>query len=87
MLRQGDRERFAEEVRWSMELFGYERLSVSQEEGRTTEFYLRESRKRWLPGASGFVMLTCDEHETVWMNICGVFDVRDIGRLSSIRPK
>lgn len=87
VLRQGDRERFAEEVRWSMELFGYERLSVSQEEGRTTEFYLRESRKRWLPGASGFVMLTCDEHETVWMNICGVFDVRDIGRLSSIRPK
>jgi len=87
VLRQGDRDRFAEEVRRSMEQFGYERLSLSREEGRTTEFYLRESRKRWLPGASGFVMLTCDERETVWMNIYGVFDVRDVGRLSSLRPK
>lgn len=87
VLRHGDREGFAKEVRLTMELFDYELLSMSREEGRTTEFYLRESGKWWLPEASGFVMLTCDEHETVWMNIYGAFDVRDVARLSSIRPK
>lgn len=87
VLREGNRKAFAEEVRWSMDLLGYERLSASQEEGRTTEFYLHEGGKWWQPEASGFVMLTSDDHETVWMNIYGVFDVRDVGRLTAIRPK
>lgn len=54
------------------------------EEGQTTRFYLREAR---LTDNSELVMITYGAKETVVVNIYGAFDLRQVMRLSSIRPQ
>lgn len=83
-LREGDGEAFAAEAEALLEKQKYQLLTASTEEGQTTKFYLKDT----LPGDySSFVMLTCGGRETVWLHVFGIFDVRDVARLSSIRPR
>ena len=51
---------------------------------QATKFYIRETA---LSVKSELVMITYGAKETVVVNIFGVFDLRQVARLSSIRPK
>ena len=51
---------------------------------QTTKFYIRETA---LSVKSELVMITYGAKETVVVNIFGVFDLRQVARLSTIRPK
>lgn len=54
------------------------------EERQTTKFYLREAEFYDL---SELLMLTYGAKETVVVNIYGKFDLKQVARLSSLRPK
>ena len=54
------------------------------EEGQTTKFYIREAS---VTDNSELLMLTCGTKETVVVNIYGEFDLKQVARLSSIRPQ
>lgn len=54
------------------------------EEGQTTKFYIREAE---FYDYSELLMLTYGAKETVAVNIYGNFDLKQVARLSSIRPK
>ena len=53
-------------------------------DGQVTRFYLRNAVP---PGYSELVMLTSGPRETVAVNIYGRFDLKQVSRLSTIRPK
>lgn len=52
--------------------------------GQTTKFYIREAE---FYNYSELLMLTYGAKETVAVNIYGDFDLKQVARLSSIRPK
>ena len=54
------------------------------EDGQTTKFYIRETA---LSAKSELVMITYGAKETVVVNIYGEFDLKQVARLSSIRPQ
>lgn len=54
------------------------------EEGQTTKFYIREAE---FYDYSELLMLTFGSKETVAVNIYGNFDLKQVARLSTIRPK
>ena len=54
------------------------------EDGQTTKFYIRETA---LSVKSELVMITYGAKETVVVNIYGEFDLKQVARLSSIRPQ
>ena len=60
-------------------------LVMSETEGgQTTKFYLREAEFYYY---SELLMLTYGTKETVAVNIYGQFDLKQVARLSSIRPQ
>ena len=62
----------------------FQPVTSGSENGQTTKFYIRETA---LSVKSELVMITYGAKETVVVNIFGVFDLRQVARLSSIRPK
>ena len=58
--------------------------SSGTEEGQTTRFYIREAE---FYDNSELLMLTYGAKETVVVNIYGKFDLKQVARLSTIRPK
>lgn len=63
---------------------GYQLVMSTSEGGQTTHFYLREAAFSF---NAELLMLTWGEKETVVMNIYGMFDLKQVSRLSGIRPK
>ncbi len=59
-------------------------VTASTEEGQTTNFYLREAR---MTDNSELVMVSYGPKETVVVNIYGGFDLKQVVRLSAIRPR
>ena len=81
-----DAERFlsdAEALAGSEE-HGFQLVMSTSEEGQTTRFYLREAA---FPLNSELLMLTWGAKETVAVNIYGMFDLKQVARLSTIRPR
>ena len=62
----------------------FQPVTSGTEDGQTTKFYIRETA---LSVKSELVMITYGAKETVVVNIFGVFDLRQVARLSTIRPK
>lgn len=62
----------------------FQPVTSGTEDGQTTKFYIRETA---LSVKSELVMITYGAKETVVVNIYGVFDLKQVARLSSIRPK
>ena len=62
----------------------FELVMSGTEEGQTTKFYLREAE--FYP-YSELLMLTYGPRETVAVNIYGNFDLKQVSRLSTIRPR
>lgn len=62
----------------------FREAASTTEDGQTTKFYIRETA---LAVKSELVMITYGAKETVVVNIYGVFDLKQIARLSSIRPQ
>lgn len=62
----------------------FQPVTSGTEDGQTTKFYIRETA---LSLKSELVMISYGARETVVVNIYGVFDLRQVARLSSIRPK
>lgn len=62
----------------------FELVMSGTEEGQTTKFYLREAE---FYTYSELLMLTYGPRETVAVNIYGNFDLKQVSRLSSIRPR
>ena len=62
----------------------FQPVTSGSENGQTTKFYIRETA---LSVKSELVMITYGVKETVVVNIYGVFDLRQVARLSSIRPQ
>jgi len=62
----------------------FQPVTSGSENGQTTKFYIRETA---LSVKSELVMITYGAKETVVVNIFGVFDLRQVARLSTIRPK
>lgn len=60
----------------------YKLISTVSEGGREVSFYLRSSES----GNNRLLMLSFSEGEWVVMGIYGEFDVRNISRLTQIRP-
>lgn len=63
---------------------GFQLVMSTSEEGQTTRFYLREAA---FPLNSELLMLTWGAKETVAVNIYGMFDLKQVARLSTIRPR
>jgi len=63
---------------------GFRPLTTVTEEGRTTRFYLCEPEDS--EGDSELVMISGGGRETVVVDVFGRFDLRQVVRLSSIRP-
>lgn len=59
-------------------------VTSGTEDGQTTKFYIRETA---LSVKSELVMITYGAKETVVVNIYGEFDLKQVARLSSIRPQ
>lgn len=68
----------------STEDAGYQLVMATSDAGQTTRFYLREAKFSF---DSELLMLTYGEKETVVMNIYGMFDLKQVSRLSTIRPR
>lgn len=83
-LKGGDAERFVDDAEQAIARAGLPLVTSSTENGQTTRFYLREAR---LTDNSELVMITYGAKETVVVNIYGAFDLRQVMRLSSIRPQ
>ncbi len=62
----------------------FQLVMSTSEQGQTTRFYLREAA---FSLNSELLMLTWGEKETVAVNIYGMFDLKQVARLSSIRPR
>lgn len=62
----------------------FREAASTTEDGQTTKFYIQETA---LAVKSELVMITYGAKETVVVNIYGVFDLKQIARLSSIRPQ
>ena len=58
--------------------------NLATKEGQTTRFYIREAE---FYDNSELLMLTYGAKETVVVNIYGKFDLKQVARLSTIRPK
>lgn len=82
----GDGEQFMKDADALVNHEGYRFQLVMSEsqEGQQTRFYLRNAVP---PGYSELVMLTAGPRETVAVNIYGRFDLKQVSRLSTIRPK
>ncbi|WP_290534825.1 DUF4252 domain-containing protein [Alistipes sp.] len=85
-LKEGDRTRLLEdvEVLTTNPLYEFQLVMSEVDSGQTTRFYLRESPHSY---NSELLMLTYGEKETVVVNIYGTFDLQQVARLSTIRPK
>lgn len=64
--------------------FKFQLVMSGVEEGQTTKFYIREAQYY---DYSELLMLTYGAKETVVVNIYGQFDLKQVARLSSIRPR
>lgn len=64
--------------------YKFQLVMSGTEGGQTTKFYIREAECYDL---SELLMLTYGGKETVVVNIYGKFDLRQVSRLSTIRPK
>ena len=62
----------------------YQLLSSLSEEGQTARCYLAEGGRN---GESEFLMVTYGPKETVVNDVVGTFDVTEVSRLSSFRPR
>lgn len=62
----------------------FELVMSGTEQGQTTKFYLREAEFNL---NTELLMLTYGPRETVAVNIYGNFDLKQVSRLSSIRPR
>ena len=62
----------------------FELVMSGTEQGQTTKFYLREAEFNL---NSELLMLTYGPRETVAVNIYGNFDLKQVSRLSAIRPR
>lgn len=69
---------------WVDEIATDSLLSHLVEEGQVIDFYLLDGGK-WRP--STFLMLSFGAEEQFVLHISGIFSVKDISRLSSIRPR
>ncbi len=84
-LRGGDGAQFVSDATEAVDADRRFKLVTSgSEEGQTTRFYIRENSA---VDKSELVMITYGAKETVVVNIYGVFDLRQVARLSTIRPK
>lgn len=83
-LKGGDRQRFVDDARRAAAAGGFPLVTSSTEEGQTTLFYLREAL---LTDNAELLMLTYGPKETVVVDIYGAFDLREVVRLSAIRPQ
>lgn len=83
-LDEGDPRRFVADAEAAIARERFELLTSNSEEGQTTRFYLWESA---VGDKSELWMISTGEKETVVVNIYGAFDLRQVARLSSIRPK
>lgn len=84
-LRGGDGVRLVGDAERAVAADGrFQLVTSSTEEGQTTKFYLRGEKIRDL---SELVMITCGERETVVLTIYGSFDLKQVVRLSGIRPR
>lgn len=64
--------------------YKFQLVMSGTEEGQTTKFYIREAS---VTDNSELLMLTYGAKETVVVNIYGRFDLKQVARLSTIRPK
>lgn len=64
--------------------YKFQLVMSGTEEGQTTKFYSREAD---FTDNSELLMLTYGAKETVAVNIYGKFDLKQVARLSTIRPK
>ena len=64
--------------------YKFQLVMSGTEEGQTTKFYIREASAT---DNSELLMLTYGAKETVVVNIYGEFDLKQVARLSSIRPQ
>ena len=62
----------------------FQPVTSGTEDGQTTKFYIRETA---LSVKSELVMITYGAKETVVVNIYGEVDLKQVARLSSIRPQ
>lgn len=83
-LKGGDGEALVADAERAVERGGLPLVTSSTEDGQTTRFYLREAR---LTDNSELVMISAGTKETVVVNIYGAFDLRQVMRLSTIRPQ
>lgn len=81
----GDTERFVHDAEAAVAADRkFEPVTSGTEQGQTTKFYIRSPA---LTVKSELVMITYGPKETVVVNIYGVFDLRQVARLSTMRPK
>ena len=64
--------------------YKFQLVMSGTEEGQTTKFYIREASAT---DNSELLMLTYGAKETVVVNIYGRFDLKQVARLSTIRPR
>ena len=84
-LKEGDGGRFVRDAEAAVAADRkFQPVTSGSENGQTTKFYIRETA---LSVKSELVMITYGAKETVVVNIFGVFDLRQVARLSTIRPK
>lgn len=83
-LKGGDADRFVDDAERAIARAGLPLVTSSTEDGQTSRFHLCEAR---LTDNSELVMITYGAKETVVVNIYGAFDLRQVMRLSSIRPQ
>lgn len=75
--------RFVADARAVTSSSSYKLVSSVSEGGREVSFYVLNSRE----GKNRLLMLSFSDEEWVVMGIYGQFDVRNISRLTQIRPK
>ena len=76
-------ERFVADARAVTSSSSYKLVSSVSEGGREVSFYVLNTRE----GKNRLLMLSFSDEEWVVMGIYGQFDVRNISRLTQIRPK
>lgn len=76
-------ERFVTDARAVTSSTSYKLVSSVSEGGREVSFYVLNTRE----GKNRLLMLSFSDEEWVVMGIYGQFDVRNISRLTQIRPK
>lgn len=76
-------ERFVADARAVTSSSSYKLVSSVSEGGREVSFYVLNTRE----GKNRLIMLSFSDEEWVVMGIYGQFDLRNISRLTQIRPK